>query len=273
MSAFSYSMVTTINRDDVVLGRNERADKELVSDMNDMDVSMFADGTYTSNVQYEIPYGYIEPMDVSVVLKDGVITEAEVSFAVVNPVSAEYQKLFAQAVQTKVVGQRITDVSLARAGGASLTSGGFNEALADIKSQASSMPMEKALPVSITLPSIPTVETSESIIESVAVDTTNEVTTYTIVHSYSINESLTEPMQTTLTVVDDVIVDVAVAFDSPDVVSQLHQEIFVDQYYDEIVGQPMETASLARVSYASLTTQAFNDALAAARAQPMDDEV
>jgi hypothetical protein len=41
----------------------------------------------------------------------------------------------------------------------------------------------------------------------------------------------------------------------------MHQEVFVDEFYDEIVGQPIDTASLARVSFASLTTKAFNDAL------------
>ncbi|MHD0330680.1 hypothetical protein ACY18M_17150, partial [Proteus mirabilis] len=50
--------------------------------------------------------------------------------------SREYQAKFASGFKTLVVGKKIDEVSLSRVAGSSLTSGGFNAALADIESQA-----------------------------------------------------------------------------------------------------------------------------------------
>jgi hypothetical protein len=255
-------MVTIIGRADTIVvdDSEEVVTRELMP--TDMGMMSFTDGVYTTAVRYEIPYGYIEPMEVSLTFKDGIVTDADVAFDVVNPVSIDYQNLFKESYKDEVIGQSIKDVSLARMGGASLTNGAFDAALRDIKEQAATEPMMRdRLPVSITLPAAPTAAASQSIINSVTVDVQGGVTEYVVDHAYTINPFLTEPMKTTIVVEAGIITDAEVAFNSPDQISIMHQEVFVDEFYDEIVGQPIDTASLARVSFASLTTKAFNDAL------------
>lgn len=95
----------------------------------------FKDGTYTAVGSYISPGGD-EKLSVTVTLKDDVITAASM---IPEPVSSEgqhFQGLFAANFQSLVVGKNITDVHLSEVSGSSLTSGGFNEALQEIETQA-----------------------------------------------------------------------------------------------------------------------------------------
>lgn len=95
----------------------------------------FKDGTYTAVGSYISPGGD-EKLSVTVTLKDDIITSASM---IPEPVSSEgqhFQGLFAANFQPLVVGKNITDVHLSEVSGSSLTSGGFNEALQEIETQA-----------------------------------------------------------------------------------------------------------------------------------------
>jgi hypothetical protein len=106
-------MVTIIGRADTIVvdDSEEVVTRELMP--TDMGMMSFTDGVYTTAVRYEIPYGYIEPMEVSLTFKDGIVTDADVAFDVVNPVSIDYQNLFKESYKDEVIGQSIKDVSLA----------------------------------------------------------------------------------------------------------------------------------------------------------------
>lgn len=96
----------------------------------------YADGAYKTAIKYEVPYGYVESMDVSVTIKKGVVTETDVAFEIINPVSNDYVDLFKRYYKEKVIGQPINDISFSRIGGASLTNAAFDAALQNIKNQA-----------------------------------------------------------------------------------------------------------------------------------------
>jgi hypothetical protein len=140
ISAFSYSAVTTLGRTDIIT-QNEtyietvRETMPMAAEI-EMGTLVFADGEYTTSVLYAIPYGYVEPMEVTLTLKEGIVTDAVVAFDVVNPVSTDYQNIFLGAYKEEVVGQLVEEVSLSRMGGASLTNNAFDVAVERIKSEA-----------------------------------------------------------------------------------------------------------------------------------------
>tara|TARA_B100000745_G_scaffold292321_1_gene233051 strand:+ start:354 stop:1280 length:927 start_codon:yes stop_codon:yes gene_type:complete len=287
ITAFGYSWITTIaNRTEYIASDDgEQTTRERMSGMDDaagMGMMDYQDGLYTSTISYEIPYGYVEPMEVTLQLEDNIVTDVSASFVVVNPVSENYQQLFLGYVSKEVVGKQVDDVALSRMAGASLTNRAFDAALSEIKAEATGMPMmrgddvvpmqnpgmsgeDNTQAIAFELPSTPSVETSEFVVNAVTKEVQLDTIVYKVDHSYTVNSVLTEPMWTTIIVRDGIVQDTEVEFNSPNQVSMMHQQIFVDQYRDEIVGQPIDTASVSRISYASLTTEAFNDALKAIR--------
>lgn len=103
------------------------------------DDSTYADGTYTASATYLTPRRTEHEVGVTLTLEDDVVVDSTVTF---NGVEGEYdndnQARFDQAYTEEVVGQPLDAVSLSRVGGASLTSGAFNEAKTKIVTQASS---------------------------------------------------------------------------------------------------------------------------------------
>lgn len=97
--------------------------------------STYADGTYSSSGSYQSPHG-TESVDVTITLADDIITAVTVVGHGDNPESLEYQSDFAGGIAAVVVGQDIDSISVSRVAGSSLTSGGFNEAVAAIKAEA-----------------------------------------------------------------------------------------------------------------------------------------
>jgi uncharacterized protein with FMN-binding domain len=95
----------------------------------------FADGTYTANGSYATPES-VETITVTVTLADDVITAVEVSGDPQKRESEQYQSQFIGGISDVVVGQDIADIQVSRVAGSSLTSGGFNKAIAAIKSEA-----------------------------------------------------------------------------------------------------------------------------------------
>ena len=102
---------------------------------DDPDASGYTDGTYTASGSYQSPAGD-ESIEVSVALSAGVITAVEVTPDATNPTSKQYQTAFASGIADEVVGKSITDANVDVVSGSSLTSEGFNSALAAIASDA-----------------------------------------------------------------------------------------------------------------------------------------
>lgn len=95
----------------------------------------YADGTYTAEGTYNTPES-VEQITVTLTLQDDVVTDVEVSADPQRPESAQYQSQFIGGIADEVVGQDIDDLSVDRVAGSSLTSGGFNAAVEEIKAEA-----------------------------------------------------------------------------------------------------------------------------------------
>lgn len=97
----------------------------------------YKDGTYEAVGGYNSPGG-AEEITVSVTLKGGKITNSTVEKGANDGQAQEYQGDFISAFKELVVGKSINDLKLSRVAGASLTTGGFNNAITKIKSEAKS---------------------------------------------------------------------------------------------------------------------------------------
>ncbi len=97
--------------------------------------SSYKDGTYKASGSYQSPGGS-ETVDLTVTLAGGVVTSTELANHPATRDSQDYQSRFIGGYKSLVVGKKIDDVSLSRVAGSSLTSGGFNRALEQIKSDA-----------------------------------------------------------------------------------------------------------------------------------------
>ena len=95
----------------------------------------YTDGTYTADGSYQTPET-VETISVTLTLADGVVTEVEVTGDPQAPETEQYQGEFIDGIEAEVVGVAIEDLDVDRVAGSSLTSGGFNAAVEDIKEQA-----------------------------------------------------------------------------------------------------------------------------------------
>lgn len=97
--------------------------------------SQFKDGSYEAKGSYRSPGG-TESITVKVTLKDGIITDTSAISGATSSTSSGYQEQFIENYKQKVVGKKVDQVSLSKVSGSSLTSQGFNDALAEIRSEA-----------------------------------------------------------------------------------------------------------------------------------------
>lgn len=97
--------------------------------------SSYTDGTYTASGSYATPES-VEQLEVTVELSGDVITAVEVVGDPTRPESEKYQSQFIGGISDAVVGQDIDEISVSRVAGSSLSSGGFNEAIEQIKADA-----------------------------------------------------------------------------------------------------------------------------------------
>lgn len=95
----------------------------------------YADGTYTASGSYQTPET-VEQIEVTITLADDVVTAVEVTGDPQASESERYQSEFIGGISDEVVGKNIDDLSVDRVAGSSLTSGGFNDALDEIKAEA-----------------------------------------------------------------------------------------------------------------------------------------
>jgi len=291
-SAFSYSVIASRETtNSQMVDADTTASKEVLSIMdNDMDLAMFLDGTYRSDVRYEVPYGYIEPMSLEITIANGVVTNSQVDFDVVNPVSGDYVRSFERYYKKEVIGQPITEISLARIGGASLTNVAFDAALEKIKVDAvggmmaansDDKPLPLLLPGTLTKEGIvlsarpntqisPVQGVSVSQVDPAVEDSKNTTVgeykdgTYVVELAYYAWTDLYEPMQTSITLEDGIIVAAEQRYATIDYSHSIqYQQHFDSLYKAVVIGMPLANAPIARVGQASETTDGFNEALAA----------
>jgi hypothetical protein len=97
--------------------------------------SVYKNGTYSAIGSYMSPGGY-DQIAVTLTLNNDIITSVSVAPQAGDRTSARYQSRFISGYQQYVLGKNIASVNLTVISGSSLTSTGFNDALAQIKSQA-----------------------------------------------------------------------------------------------------------------------------------------
>jgi uncharacterized protein with FMN-binding domain len=95
----------------------------------------YTDGTYTESGSYNAPSG-TETVEVTVTLEGNTITDVSVVGEASDPQAKRHQSEFSDGIAAAVVGKNIDEISVDKIGGSSLTSGGFNEAIDAIKSDA-----------------------------------------------------------------------------------------------------------------------------------------
>ncbi|MDB5184130.1 MAG: hypothetical protein JWO07_811 [Candidatus Saccharibacteria bacterium] len=95
-----------------------------------MSTPQYQDGQYTATGLYA---GGKKNIIVRLSLNSGKITEVEITPTSTIKISLNLQKKFAIAIPDVVVGKSIDDVVLDKLAGSSLTTKGFNDAIAQVK--------------------------------------------------------------------------------------------------------------------------------------------
>ncbi|WP_296197460.1 hypothetical protein [uncultured Microbacterium sp.] len=123
---------TTATAADPSTGSSNAADESATGDT----ASTYADGTYTATGSYRTPES-VEQITVTLTLASDIVTDVEVTGTPTNRESVEYQGKFISGIDdVVVVGKNIADLNVSKVSGSSLTSGGFNDALAKIEAEA-----------------------------------------------------------------------------------------------------------------------------------------
>lgn len=97
----------------------------------------YADGDYSAEGSYSNPGGE-STVRVALTISDGTISKVEVTPEATNGTSKQYQAQFAGGISQEVVGKSLDDLDVSKVAGSSLTSQGFNDAIDQIKAEASS---------------------------------------------------------------------------------------------------------------------------------------
>jgi uncharacterized protein with FMN-binding domain len=95
----------------------------------------FQDGTYSAVGRYTSPGGP-SAVAVTLTIQQGVVRSVKVVPKAENPTAAGYEAQFSSGVGAKVVGRRLTDLNVTTVSGSSLTSQGFDAAVAAIEAKA-----------------------------------------------------------------------------------------------------------------------------------------
>lgn len=97
--------------------------------------SGYKDGTYSADGTYVSPNG-TETVGVELTLASGTVSAVTITEHPSNPNTRKFQGEFAGGIADQVVGKNIDDLKVSKVAGSSLTSGGFNQAVEKIKSEA-----------------------------------------------------------------------------------------------------------------------------------------
>ncbi|GAA3281546.1 hypothetical protein [Paenarthrobacter aurescens] len=97
--------------------------------------STYKDGTYSADGTYTSPNGQ-EKVGVELTLAADKVSAVNITVHPSNPNTKKFQGEFAGGIAGQIVGKDIDELNVSKVAGSSLTSGGFNEAVEQIKSQA-----------------------------------------------------------------------------------------------------------------------------------------
>ncbi|GLJ79453.1 FMN-binding protein [Microbacterium imperiale] len=95
----------------------------------------YADGSYTAEGSYQTPEGP-ETITVTLTIASDAVTDVEVVGEPTRRESKQYQAEFIGGIDELVVGKSLDDIEVDRVAGSSLTSGGFNAAVEEIRADA-----------------------------------------------------------------------------------------------------------------------------------------
>ncbi|MET1018317.1 MAG: FMN-binding protein [Leifsonia flava] len=96
----------------------------------------YTDGEYTATGEYVSPGGP-ETVTVTLTLDGNAITDLEVTGSGHTPNAKKFQGEFIDGIDEIAVGQNIDELNVSKVAGSSLTSGGFNDAIEQIREDAS----------------------------------------------------------------------------------------------------------------------------------------
>lgn len=127
----------SIDNSNGVVSRSEDAE-ETATDQITREFD-YEDGEYEATADYTVPNGTQYSVQVAMSISDDVVTDVQVFFddKESGQTSTGMQEAFYGAFGEEVIGQNLSEVNLSRVGGASLTSQAFNDAVVDIRAQAS----------------------------------------------------------------------------------------------------------------------------------------
>ena len=97
----------------------------------------YKDGTYSADGNYVSPNG-TETVGVTLTLAGGAVSDVQITQHPSNPNTRKFQGEFAGGIQSQIVGKSVNEIKVSKVAGSSLTSGGFNQAVEKIKSEAQS---------------------------------------------------------------------------------------------------------------------------------------
>ncbi|BCW67653.1 hypothetical protein NicSoilB4_24160 [Arthrobacter sp. NicSoilB4] len=95
----------------------------------------YKDGTYSADGNYVSPNGN-ETVGVELTLAGGAVTGVKITPHPTNPNTRKFQGEFAGGIQSQIVGKKLDEIKVSKVAASSLTSGGFNQAVEKIKSEA-----------------------------------------------------------------------------------------------------------------------------------------
>ncbi|MEO3933777.1 hypothetical protein WMO79_13335 [Micrococcaceae bacterium Sec7.4] len=97
----------------------------------------YKDGTFSADGNYVSPNG-TETVGVTLTLAGGAVSDVQITQHPSNPNTRKFQGEFAGGIKSQIVGKRLDEIKVSKVAGSSLTSGGFNQAVDKIKSDAQS---------------------------------------------------------------------------------------------------------------------------------------
>ncbi len=98
--------------------------------------ALYKDGTYTASADYRVPEGHTNIIDVKLSIVDGKIATVSLTSQADDVESKEHIGDFVEAISGDAKGQSIADYQPSRVGGASLTTGAFNDVLDAVRDDA-----------------------------------------------------------------------------------------------------------------------------------------
>lgn len=95
----------------------------------------YKDGTYSADGTYVSPNG-TETVGVTLTLAGGAVSDVQITPHPSNPNTKKFQGEFSGGISSQIVGKKLDEIKVSKVAGSSLTSGGFNQAVEKIKSEA-----------------------------------------------------------------------------------------------------------------------------------------